>query len=112
MSDAQFRKLCLAAFNEFVALVPNPKTRYLPGGSTGNMALNAAQIRFPSPDVCEIYIDDEIAPYLPYTIEPWLSPRWKGKKNPNEGWFERAAAYIAQYVAKNVKGEIKHDTDK
>ena len=26
--------------------------------------------------------------YMPFTNEPWISPRWKGAKNPNEKWFE------------------------
>lgn len=113
MTDSQFRTLCTQAFEQFVKLVPNPNTRYLPGGSTGNMALNAAKIEFPSPDMCRIFIDPKIAPYVPYTNEPWVAERWKGKKNPNEGWFERAADYIANYVAKKVNGEVKNsDIDK
>lgn len=111
MTNAQFQALCRNAFNEFVKLVPNPETRYKIGGSTGNMALNATKIEFPSPDVCLIYVDKNIAPYLPYTDLPWLAPRWHGKKNPNEGWFDRAAMYILSYVAKQVNGEISNDSD-
>lgn len=107
MTDSEFRATCLAAFAEFVKLVPNSKTRYKKGGSTGNMALNAAKIMFPTPDTCRIYIDESIAPYIPYTNEPWVAARWKGKKNPNEGWFERAADYIAKYISKKANGEVK-----
>ena len=106
MNEAEFRALCLDAFREFRELVPNPDTRYLPGGSTGNMAFNAAKIEFPSPDVCLIYVDEKIAPYLPYTNEPWVSPRWHGKKNPNEGWLGRAVEFVTNYVAKKMKGEV------
>ena len=109
MTDEEFRAVCMDAFNEFVKLVPNPKTRYKKGGSTGNMALNATKIEFPSPDTCLIYVDQKIAPYVPYTNEPWVAPRWHGKKNPNEGWFERAAAYVANYVAKRMNGEVDND---
>jgi len=71
MTDFEFRKLCIEAFNEFVKLVPNPKTRYKKDGSTGNMALNATKIEFPEPGVCLICVDPKIAPYVPYTNEPW-----------------------------------------
>jgi hypothetical protein len=27
--------------------------------------------------------------YAPYTNEPWLSPRWNGKSNPNQGWIDQ-----------------------
>lgn len=109
MTDARFRTLCADAYKRFVKLVPNPKTRYKKGGSTGNMALNATKITFPSPYVCMIYIDERISPYLPYTDKPWLAKRWKGKKNPNEGWFERAAEFMAAYVAKKAQGELQQN---
>lgn len=109
MDDAQFISVCTQAFEEFKKLVPNPATRYKTGGSTGNMALNATKIEFPSPDVCLIYVDESIAPYVPYTNEPWGASRWHGKKNPNEGWFQRAAEYVANYISKQLQGEVKQD---
>jgi hypothetical protein len=112
MDDSEFISLCYDAFNEFVKLVPNPKTRYKKGGSTGNMALNAAKIEFPRPDKCVISIDPKIAPYMPYTNEAWVAERWHGKKNPNEGWFQRAAEYIASYVSERLQGEVEHDNNK
>ena len=112
MTDEEFRAVCLEAFDEFVKLVPNPATRYKKGGSTGNMALNAAKIDFPAPDTCRIYVDEKIAPYVPYTNEPWVSERWHGKKNPNEGWFERAAQFMTNYIAKKLEGEAnRNDRD-
>ena len=27
--------------------------------------------------------------YAIYTNEPWISPKWGGKQNPNQGWIER-----------------------
>lgn len=42
---------------------------------------------------------------MPYTNEPWISPKWHGKKNPNEGWFDRTADYIASEFARIAKGE-------
>lgn len=29
--------------------------------------------------------------YTPYTHYKWISPRWNGKKNPNEGWITNVA---------------------
>lgn len=36
-----------------------------------------------------IVIGDEDANYAAATNEPWVSPRWHGKKNPNEGWIDK-----------------------
>ena len=42
--------------------------------------------------------------YMPYTEEEWISPKWKGRANPNEGWFEETVEYIARYVALGLGG--------
>lgn len=42
------------------------------------------------PDYSVIIIGGSTAKYMPFTTEPWVSPRWHGKKNPNEGWWKRA----------------------
>lgn len=49
---------------------------------------------------------DGIAPYMPYTNEPWLSPRWNGKQNPNEGWWNDSIEFIVQYIGKRLGGEF------
>lgn len=48
-----------------------------------------------------------IAPYVPYTNEPWISPKWNGKKNPNEGWWDRFVAEFTKRLANKLKGVIK-----
>lgn len=110
MTNKRFQNLCMAAFREFVKLVPNPVTR-AEGKSTGNLANNATKIRFPSPDVCEIYVDESIAPYLPYTNEPWVAERWHGKQNPNEQWIQNAVMTILRYMEKQTKGELSDDSN-
>lgn len=30
------------------------------------------------------------APHMVYTEEAWVSPQWRGRDNPNEGWFQEA----------------------
>ena len=114
MTEEEFKATCTDAFKEFQSLVPNPKTRYVKRyinaygnwqrGSTGNMAFNASKLEFVSADEARIYVDDKIAPYVPYTNEPWIAAKWKGHKNPNEGWFNRAAKAIAKSIRAQVRG--------
>lgn len=73
---------------------------------TGNMANNALNYREEA-DAVLVYVDDSIAPYFPYTEYPWLSPRWHGKKNPNEGWVERFQEEFARRFAAKLGGKIK-----
>lgn len=92
-------------FNECrTKVVPNPKTRYKT--STGNMAFRGFKIE-KDYGVAHIYVDERIAPYLVYTDKKWISPRWKGKKNPNEGWFGKMAFFIAYSIAKKMEGTLK-----
>ena len=117
MEMDEFRALCNEVFTDvFQKAVPNPQTRYkafyinaygnVQRGSTGNMAFNASRIRHYTKSSV-ISVDPKIAPYLPYTNEEWISPRWKGHKNPNQGWFERAADSVAAWIAKELQGELK-----
>lgn len=87
--------------------VPNPVTR-AKGLSTGNLAFNGITVMLTA-DTVEIYVDPDIVPYMPYTNEPWISDKWHGKKNPNEGWWQRFAEEFMQRLAKRLKGEIKND---
>lgn len=88
------------------AYVPNPATRYKPGGSTGNMAFNALKYEIRGGSIF-VYIDENIAPYVPYTNEPWLSAFWGGRKNPNEGWCDRFADAVVDMLAQKLKGTVK-----
>lgn len=119
--EGWFENLCNGALEDFRELVPNPNTRYRTWyknaygnwqrGSTGNMAYNATRLKIYKPTTsgdkiihkAEIFIDEKIAPYVPYTNEPWISPRWLGHKNPNEGWFERSANSLATKIKQSVK---------
>lgn len=82
--------------------------------STGNMRRNATKIRRLSQQTTEIFVDaghegegDGIAPYVVYTNDPWLSPKWNGKKNPNQGWFERATEAVAIELAAMLGGTLE-----
>ena len=98
LSNTKFKRACQRACKQLRGLAPY---------DTGNLALNAIKIEFPSPDVCVIYVDESIAPYMPYTTKPWISPRWNGKKNPNEGWWQAAGELIAEFIAKEVGAELQ-----
>lgn len=50
---------------------------------------------------CKLYVDENIAPYMKFTNEPW-----EHGKNPNEGWFDRAAQTIAEHIARSTKGDL------
>lgn len=73
---------------------------------TGNMALYALRYDIYD-DMIDITVDPEIAPYIPYTNEPWLSERWHGKQNPNEGWWQRFADEFAKRLATKLRGELR-----
>jgi len=56
---------------------------------TGNLSLFGIRKAFnPVTMQWEIVIGAELAPYAPFTNEPWISPRWHGKPNPNEAWIQ------------------------
>lgn len=107
----------------FRPMVPyTPTGMHWPDGryrraSTGNMRNNATKFREVDENTVEIYVNagDGIvkkkptegeAPYAVYTNEPWISPFWKGLKNPNEKWFERATESVAQELAALLGGEL------
>lgn len=74
---------------------------------TGNMRYNATKIENLGGGKWRLYVDENIAPYVPYTNEPWISPKWNGKQNPNEGWFERATHLVANYISSALQGSLK-----
>lgn len=78
---------------------------------TGNLAYNAINYEYTTAGnlSATLYVDDEIAPYVYYTEEPWISPRWHGKKNPNEGWIEDGVLKIAEAIAEALGGTVIED---
>lgn len=72
----------------------------------GNMAFNSLKYKVEGNYVI-IYIDTNIAPYVPYTNEPWISPKWNGKKNPNQDWWDVFANEFIQRFNTRLRGTIK-----
>jgi hypothetical protein len=97
MTNEDFKKVCEQILKDIKAYAPK---------DTGNLAYNAIKMKMPNAHTCEIYISGNsiklansaygsyfkygVAPYAPFTIEKWISPKWGGRKNPNEGWWQNA----------------------
>ena len=103
VTDARFRAACEYAVAALKGCAPV---------DTGNLKYNAVRIEWVSEKECKIYVDESIAPYMPYTNEPWISPRWNGKKNPNEKWWQNACELAIGEIANYLGGELsKNDHD-
>lgn len=98
MTDEQFREYVSTFKDLFMLTAPR---------DTGNLAFDSIRYVFTSPTRAVVYVDTKIAPYVPYTNEPWISPRWKGKKNPNEKWFERGVEDALRMTNRIMKARIK-----
>lgn len=72
---AEFLKSCLQAYAPY---------------DTGNLALNSIRVLYDTNGDVFVAIGGEIAPYAVYTNEKWVSDKWNGNANPNEGWIENA----------------------
>lgn len=73
---------------------------------TGNLAINAIDFVYIGPDKAEIHVNEDIAPYMPYTNEPWISPHWNGKRNPNQDWWQISIDFIVRKLALKYGGKI------
>ena len=112
MDVEKYKNVCMEAFEAVKSrIVPNPNTRYQKGGSTGNLALNALKFAWEGENglTFHMWIDEEVAPYMTYTNEPWISPKWKGKKNPNENWWNKACEFFMDFLTEKLQGELKND---
>jgi hypothetical protein len=98
MTDTEFQTFVNRFVKNFKPLTPI---------DTGNLRYNSVKFIFTSPTRAVVYIDEKVAPYMPYTDRPWLSPRWNGKKNPNENWFENAVQKALEKTTKSMKGKIR-----
>lgn len=81
---------------------------YLVGAApkdTWNMVNTIGYIVYDDNNI-EILVGGEYAPYAPYTNEPWVHKRWKGKKNPNEGWFDAVLKQVMTNLASQYEGVV------
>ena len=95
-------------FKEYVNRFAELLRLYAPR-DTGNLAFNAIKVEWHSPNEAEIYVDGDgkegIAPYMPFTNEPWVAERWHGKPNPNQGWWQNAIEQIIAQLNAEFGGE-------
>lgn len=71
-------------FDRFV----NETTAFMIGATpfrTGRMMNEARSYLIPNGVAIEW-----TTPYVVYTVEPWYSPRWRGRENPNLQWIKKA----------------------
>lgn len=105
MTKSKFFSLCIRIVESMRAdFVPNPRTRWKT--STGNMAFNALKYRIEGNEFI-VYVDEDIAPYVWYTLKPWLSPKWHGKRNPNQDWDKAFAEEFIYRLKKALGGTEK-----
>ena len=95
MTTHEFDLICIKALE---------KVRMTAPIDTGNLRYNAIFGYYKDANTFVIEVSGEppnigIAPYMPYTNEKWISPKWNGKQNPNEGWWEKAAKEVAEMIA-------------
>lgn len=90
--------------NEFALLVYEAceQVRAYAPKRTGNLAYNAVKVEQTNEGEWTIFVDEEIAPYMVFTNEPW----GKGT-NPNEGWFDRVAEVVAETIQARLGADIK-----
>jgi hypothetical protein len=112
VSDQDFRAACDLAFEWIVNHAPY---------DTGNLALNAIKIEYPTPQTCRIYVDETIAPYMPFTNEHWehklirmgnfrpgeTVERFRTWDNPNEGWWDRACEEAIHIIQDLLGGDLR-----
>lgn len=91
--------------NTAISVVEDMRGEYVPY-DTGNMARDALVYELQG-DQFIVRVDPAIAPYVPYTNEPWIAEKWKGKQNPNEGWWNRFAEEFMRRLATKLKGSIE-----
>lgn len=76
---------------------------------TGNLAIESIRID-PYGNGPAVYIGGvDSAPYAPYTNEPWISEKWNGKKNPNEGWIDRAIEEAKPYIQQALRKKMSEE---
>lgn len=77
--------------------------------STNNLRQSIRKAQNPETMRWEILIGGELAPYAVYTNEEWISPKWKGKPNPNQGWVQAAFEEMANVLSAVMSGTITQE---
>lgn len=73
---------------------------------TGNLALNSIRILYDTNGDIFVAVGGEIAPYAVYTNEKWVSDKWNGNANPNEGWIENAIEEAMPLIKEYLSNQL------
>lgn len=77
---------------------------------TGNLAILGIRKAYdPLTNYPIIVIGGEVAPYAIYTNEPWISPMWMGRTNPNQEWIQSAVIEVLPTLRFILSGTITRD---
>lgn len=79
---------------------------------TGNLERNGIRVKIDNGSMCvEIGHDTSkvLGEYAVYTNEPWISPKWGGKQNPNQGWIERGIEKALPLIKQVYQGMTADD---
>jgi hypothetical protein len=77
---------------------------------TGNLATNSIRSN-ETPTGFRIVSLGNVAPYNIFTDRKWISQRWNGKTNPNEGWWSKALKVsVYRYVKGYYNDALDSDT--
>ena len=99
MTEQELFNVCIETVEELRQSI------FIPWDS-GNMATHGLQYEILN-GVFHIYMDFDEAPYMPNTNEPWLSEKWHGKQNPNEGWWNEWCETFMRRLAVKLKGDLR-----
>lgn len=92
--------------NDFVKII-----KKLAPYRTGNLRNNSVQFFFEDGKIKKavIYVNEDIAPYMPFTNEPWTASRWNGKQNPNEGWWDDSIEIAIRKLCNKFGGTYRKE---
>lgn len=91
-----------------IALNCQKHMRELSPVDTGNMQQNISVVQDNARQY-SIKIGGNVAPYAVYTNEKWVSPRWHGRKNPNEKWIDSGVISFVTELTSQLNGELSYD---
>lgn len=88
---------------------------------TGNLRKNAIRLEWNGDNEFSIFVNESIAPYMPYTNEKWehkvikmgnfrkgeVVERLRTWDNPNEGWWNDTAEKLIELIVTRYGGRLQ-----
>ena len=79
---------------------------------TGDLERNGIRVKIDNGTMCVVVGHETsklLGEYAVYTNEPWISPKWGGKQNPNQGWIERGIEKALPLIKQVYQGMTADD---